>query len=84
MGADYLLIISPYYNKANNQGMIAHFTAVADAVNIPIIMYNIPGRTGVAISEDAVKVLSKHTKYLWHQGSQWKYFIRYQHCTLFK
>ena len=60
MGADYLLIISPYYNKANNQGMIAHFTAVADAVNIPIIMYNIPGRTGVAISEDAVKVLSKH------------------------
>lgn len=60
MGADYLLIISPYYNKANDQGMIAHFTAVADAVNIPIIMYNIPGRTGVAISEEAVKVLSKH------------------------
>lgn len=60
MGADYLLIISPYYNKANNQGMIRHFTAVADAVHIPIIMYNIPGRTGVAISEDAVKVLSQH------------------------
>lgn len=60
MGADYLLIISPYYNKANNQGMIRHFTTIADAVQIPIIMYNIPGRTGVSISEDAVKTLSKH------------------------
>ena len=60
MGADFLLIISPYYNKANNAGMIAHFTAVADAVHTPIIMYNIPGRTGVSISEDAVRVLSQH------------------------
>lgn len=60
MGADYLLIISPYYNKTNNEGMIRHFTAVADAVSCPIIMYNVPGRTGVAISEEAVKVLSKH------------------------
>lgn len=60
MGADALLVISPYYNKTNAQGMIAHFTAVADAVNKPIIMYNVPGRTGCSISEDAVKVLSKH------------------------
>lgn len=60
MGADALLVISPYYNKANEEGMIAHFTAVADAVHVPIIMYNIPGRTGCAISEHAVSVLSKH------------------------
>ncbi len=60
MGADYLLIITPYYNKANEQGMIAHFTRVADAVSIPVIMYNVPGRTGCKLSENAVKVLSQH------------------------
>ena len=60
MGADALLLISPYYNKANTQGMIRHFTTVADAVHIPIILYNVPGRTGCHIDEKAVKVLSKH------------------------
>lgn len=60
MGADALLLISPYYNKANTQGMIRHFTTVADAVQIPIILYNVPGRTGCHIDEEAVKVLSKH------------------------
>ena len=60
MGADALLLISPYYNKANTQGMIRHFTTVANAVQIPIILYNVPGRTGCHIDEEAVKVLSKH------------------------
>ena len=60
MGADYLLIITPYYNKANEGGMIAHFTKVADSVHIPVIMYNVPGRTGCKLSEHAVQVLSKH------------------------
>lgn len=60
MGADGLLLISPYYNKTNDEGMILHFKTVADAVNIPIILYNIPGRTGCSISEHAVSVLSKH------------------------
>ena len=60
MGADALLLISPYYNKTNTQGMIRHFTTVADAVHIPIILYNVPGRTGCHIDEEAVKVLSKH------------------------
>lgn len=53
-------MISPYYNKANTQGMIRHFTTVADAVHIPIILYNVPGRTGCHIDEEAVKVLSQH------------------------
>lgn len=60
MGADALLIITPYYNKTNETGMIVHFTAIADAVNTPIIMYNIPGRTGCKLSEHAVQVLSQH------------------------
>lgn len=60
MGADALLVISPYYNKANTQGMIQHFTAVADAVTKPVILYNVPGRTGCAISEEAISVLCKH------------------------
>lgn len=60
MGADQLLLISPYYNKTNEEGMIQHFKTVADAVHIPIILYNIPGRTGCSISEHAVAVLSKH------------------------
>lgn len=60
MGADALLVISPYYNKANDQGMIQHFTTVADALHTPIILYNIPGRTGCTISEHAISVLSKH------------------------
>lgn len=60
MGADQLLLISPYYNKTNEEGMILHFKTVADAVHIPIILYNIPGRTGCSISEHAISVLSKH------------------------
>lgn len=60
MGADALLVITPYYNKTNESGMIKHFTAIADASSKPIIMYNVPGRTGCSISVHAVEVLSKH------------------------
>ncbi len=60
MGADGLLIISPYYIKANDEGMYHHFATVADAVNIPCILYNVPGRTGCNISENVVKRLSTH------------------------
>lgn len=60
MGADGLLVITPYYNKTNEMGMIKHFEAVADSVNIPVILYNVPGRTGCSISYNVLKVLSKH------------------------
>ena len=60
MGADGLLIISPYYNKANPQGLYHHFMETAEAVNIPVVIYNIPGRTGVSIPADVVGRLSKH------------------------
>lgn len=60
MGADALLIISPYYNKANEEGMYLHFKNVVDQVNIPCILYNVPGRTGCTIPYSVVKKLSTH------------------------
>ena len=56
-GADGVLCVTPYYNKATQQGLIAHFTAIADAIHIPMIMYNVPSRTGCNIlPETAVKL----------------------------
>lgn len=59
-GADALLHVSPYYNKTTQKGLIAHFTTIADAVNIPIVLYNIPGRTGMGFDVSTVKELAKH------------------------
>lgn len=60
MGVDALLVITPYYNKTNKRGMLEHFLLVANNVNIPIILYNVPGRTGCNIDVDVVAELSKH------------------------
>ena len=60
MGVDGLLLITPYYNKANEEGMYQHFKTVLDAVDIPCILYNVPGRTGCSISENNVARLAKH------------------------
>lgn len=60
MGADGLLLITPYYNKTNDEGMYRHFATVADAVDTPVILYNVPGRTGCAISPACCARLAKH------------------------
>ncbi len=60
MGADALLCISPYYVKANEEGMYRHFMMSADAASAPIILYNVPGRTGCKISPEVVRRLSSH------------------------
>lgn len=57
-GADALLVVTPYYNKATEQGLIDHYIAIAEAVSIPIILYNVPGRTGLDIPVSVCKTLS--------------------------
>ena len=60
MGVDGLLIITPYYNKSNPEGIYMHFKTVLDAVSIPCILYNVPSRTGCSISEENLKRLAVH------------------------
>ena len=60
MGVDGLLIVTPYYNKTSQEGLIKHYTHIADNVNTPIILYNVPSRTGVNISPETYYKLSKH------------------------
>lgn len=58
-GADGILVVTPYYNKTTQAGLIAHYTEIAKSVKLPIIMYSVPGRTGVNISPETCKELSK-------------------------
>lgn len=59
-GADGLLVVTPYYNKCTQKGLIKHYETIADSVDIPIILYSVPARTGVNISPSSVKELSRH------------------------
>ena len=60
LGADAVLMLPPYYNKTNHNGIIEHFSYVADRVNIPMILYNVPSRTVIGIDADFYKILSEH------------------------
>ena len=60
LGADAVLVVTPYYNKATSAGLVAHYAAVADGVHIPVILYNVPSRTGVSCTAKVYAALAAH------------------------
>ena len=64
MGADGLLCVTPYYNKATQKGLIEHYTKISDAVHTPIILYNVPSRTGCNLQPETIAYLAKNTEHV--------------------
>lgn len=72
-GVDYLLLVSPYYNKTTQAGLIKHYEHIADNTSIPSILYNVPGRTGINISAETTIALSEHPNILGIKEASRKY-----------
>ncbi len=83
MGADALLLIAPYYNKANAEGMYRHFAETADRVSIPCILYNVPGRTGCSIPVSVVEKLAEHPNIagIKEASGDMSYVMKIAHCA---
>ena len=70
LGVDGLLIVTPYYNKCTDSGLIRHYHAIADAVSTPIIVYNVPARTCVNITPNVMKEIIQHDNIVARQGGK--------------
>ena len=81
LGVDGLLIVTPYYNKTTQQGLIAHYNAIADNVNIPIILYNVPSRTGMNIEPETCLELSKIDNIVAIKEASRKYISSSSNCS---
>ena len=83
LGADAVLAITPYYNKSNEQGIYRHFAMTADALDIPVILYNIPGRTGCSISVPNVERLAAHPNVMGMKeaSGSMSYVMNVAHCV---
>jgi 4-hydroxy-tetrahydrodipicolinate synthase len=72
VGADAVLVVTPYYNKCTQRGLLAHYTAIADAINIPIVLYDVPSRTGVRHHDGDICEARQASEYRGGQRGQWR------------
>ena len=73
MGADAIMLVAPYYNKTNQEGLYQHFKAIAESTTLPVMLYNIPGRSSVNIAPETVITLIKNSKYCCSERSEWRF-----------
>ncbi len=81
LGVDGVLVVTPYYNKTTQKGLIAHYKAIAESISIPIILYNVPSRTGMNIEPETCLELSKIDNVVAIKEASRKYFTSCRNCS---
>ena len=81
LGVDGVLVVTPYYNKTTQEGLIVHYKVIAESINIPIILYNVPSRTGMNIEPETCLELSKIDTIVAIKEASRKYFTSCRNCS---